>query len=101
MLAYYSLATSTVVTNAALDAFTAIYLTRSLLWSRRLATDKSLNSQGVGRTLVRDAGLRVIQMFSKPGFAHGAPLSGHNQYVGRSLKVNGSFKRDAYIRANS
>lgn len=24
------------------------------------------------------------------------PLSGHNQYVGRTLKVNGSFCRDTY-----
>ncbi|WP_110268630.1 hypothetical protein, partial [Pantoea sp. PNA 03-3] len=33
------------------------------------------------------------------GFTHGDLLRGHNQYVGRSLKVNGSFYRDAYKTA--
>ncbi|QIZ51180.1 hypothetical protein DWG24_10590 [Dickeya zeae] len=36
-------------------------------------------------------------MFGKLGFAHGDLLRGHNQYVGRSLKVNGSVYRDTYI----
>ncbi|HEJ7275655.1 TPA: hypothetical protein SMF98_002280 [Serratia marcescens] len=35
-------------------------------------------------------------MFGESGFTHGDLLTGHNQYVGRSLKVNGSVYRDAY-----
>jgi hypothetical protein len=37
-------------------------------------------------------------MFSESGFTHGDLLRGHNQYVGRSLKVNGAVKRDTYTR---
>lgn len=37
---------------------------------------------------------------SESGFAHNDLLRGHNQYVVRSLKVNGSFKRDAYMTAS-
>jgi len=33
---------------------------------------------------------------SESDFTHGDLLKGHNQYVGRSLKVNGSFYRDTY-----
>ncbi|AUQ27392.1 hypothetical protein C1O30_21125 [Dickeya zeae] len=35
-------------------------------------------------------------MFGESGFTHGDLLNGHNQYVGRSLKVNGSVYRDTY-----
>ncbi|MGP0911316.1 hypothetical protein [Serratia sp. CY81593] len=35
-------------------------------------------------------------MLGESGFAHGDLLRGHNQYVGRSLKVNGSDYRDTY-----
>lgn len=35
-------------------------------------------------------------VFSESGFAHGDRRREENQYVGRSLKVNGSIKRDAY-----
>jgi hypothetical protein len=35
-------------------------------------------------------------VFGESGFTHGDLLTGHNQYVGRSLKVNGSVYRDAY-----
>ncbi|MER5272616.1 hypothetical protein, partial [Serratia marcescens] len=35
-------------------------------------------------------------VFSESGFTHRDLLTGHNQYVGRSLKVNGSVYRDAY-----
>ncbi|QJT78903.1 hypothetical protein C0557_01845 [Kosakonia sp. MUSA4] len=38
-------------------------------------------------------------MFGESGFTHGDLLRGHNQYVGRSLKVNSSFKRDTYSTA--
>lgn len=37
-------------------------------------------------------------VFGESGFAHGDLLKGHIQYVGRSLKVNGPVKRDAYRR---
>ncbi|QFH83761.1 hypothetical protein FR760_02020 [Enterobacter hormaechei] len=40
-------------------------------------------------------------MFSESGFTHGDLLRGHNQYVGRSLKVNGSVKRDTYSNTRS
>ncbi|MBZ6684353.1 hypothetical protein FMJ72_26005 [Klebsiella pneumoniae] len=39
-------------------------------------------------------------MFSESGFTHSDLLRGHNQYVGRSLKVNGAFYRDTYNRLN-
>lgn len=35
-------------------------------------------------------------MFSESDLAHSDLLRGNNQYVGRSLKVNGSFCRDTY-----
>lgn len=62
VLAYYSLASSTVATSAAPgrirrnmpDPVPVVVL-------GRLAVDQSLHGQGVGRALVRDAGLRVIQ----------------------------------------
>ncbi|EMJ5848815.1 hypothetical protein PGN82_09250 [Klebsiella aerogenes] len=36
-------------------------------------------------------------VFSESGFTHGDLLRVHNQYVGRSIKVNGPFCRDTYI----
>jgi len=33
-------------------------------------------------------------VFGESGFAHGDLPQGHNQYAGRSLKMNGSFKQD-------
>lgn len=35
-------------------------------------------------------------VFGESGFTHGDLLQVHNQYVGRSLKVNGSVYRDTY-----
>lgn len=35
-------------------------------------------------------------MVSKSDLTHSDLLREHDQYVGRSLKVNGSFKRDTY-----
>ncbi|QEY56643.1 hypothetical protein FTX45_18315 [Leclercia adecarboxylata] len=35
-------------------------------------------------------------MFSESDLTHSDLLRGHYQYVGRSLKVNGSFCRDTY-----
>ncbi|EAA8525180.1 hypothetical protein EHT53_16415 [Salmonella enterica] len=35
-------------------------------------------------------------VFSESGFMHSDLLRGHNQNVGRPLKMNGSFCRDAY-----
>ncbi|MBU9860952.1 hypothetical protein, partial [Rahnella aceris] len=35
-------------------------------------------------------------VFGESNLTHGDLLRGHNQYAGRSLKVNGSLKRDAY-----
>ncbi|RVS44870.1 hypothetical protein EOL10_29095, partial [Citrobacter freundii] len=33
-------------------------------------------------------------LLAESGFTHGDLLRGHNQYFGRSLKVNGLFHRD-------
>ncbi|UJD99028.1 hypothetical protein FS592_10730 [Serratia plymuthica] len=35
-------------------------------------------------------------MLCESGFTHGVLLRGYNPYVGRSLKMNGSVKRDTY-----
>ncbi|RVR99404.1 hypothetical protein EOL15_19260 [Citrobacter freundii] len=35
-------------------------------------------------------------VFGESGFAHDDLLKRHNQYVGRALKLNGSFWQDAY-----
>lgn len=35
-------------------------------------------------------------VFGESGFRHGDLLRQHNQYVGRSLNVNGPFCRDTY-----
>jgi len=40
-------------------------------------------------------------VLSKSDLTHSDLLRGHNQYVGRSLKVNGSFKRDVYTSADN
>jgi GNAT superfamily N-acetyltransferase len=66
VMAYYSLASSAVMTNAAPGRFRRnmpdpIPVVPVVVLGR-LAVDKSLHSQGVGRALVRDAGLRVIQV---------------------------------------
>ncbi|EGO7643180.1 hypothetical protein EYY90_19035 [Hafnia alvei] len=39
-------------------------------------------------------------MFSESGFTHGDLLQGYIQYVGRSLKVNGSFCKDTYTETS-
>ncbi|GAA3898516.1 GNAT family N-acetyltransferase [Gibbsiella dentisursi] len=63
VLAYYSLASSAVVANAAPGRFRRNMPDPiPVVILGRLAVDKSLHSQGVGRALVRDAGLRVIQV---------------------------------------
>ncbi len=61
VLAYYSLASSAVTTNAAPGRFRR-NMPIPVVVLGRLAVDKSLHGQGVGRALVRDAGLRVIQV---------------------------------------
>lgn len=38
------------------------------------------------------------QVPSESGFSHGDLLRGHNQYVERSLRVNGAVNRDTYSR---
>jgi GNAT superfamily N-acetyltransferase len=61
VLAYYLLASSEVATNAAPGRFRRNMpdpIPIAVLG--RLAADKSFHGQGVGRALVRDAGLRVI-----------------------------------------
>ncbi|QNK07766.1 GNAT family N-acetyltransferase [Enterobacter sp. JUb54] len=63
VMAYYSLASSAVTTNAAPghirrnmpDPIPVVVL-------GRLAVDNALHGKGVGRALIRDAGLRVIQV---------------------------------------
>lgn len=61
--AYYSMASSAVMTNAAPGCFRRNMpdpIPIAVLG--RLAVDTSSHGQGVGRALVRDAGLRVIQV---------------------------------------
>jgi GNAT superfamily N-acetyltransferase len=63
VMAYYSLASSAVMTNAAPGRFRRNMpdpIPIAVLG--RLAVGASLHGQGVGRALVRDAGLRVIQV---------------------------------------
>ncbi|HAT2610110.1 TPA: GNAT family N-acetyltransferase [Kluyvera intermedia] len=61
--AYYSLASSAVTTNTAPGLFRRNMPDPiPVVVLGRLAVDKSLHGQGVGRALVRDAGLRVIQV---------------------------------------
>ena len=63
VLAYYSLASSAVATTAAPGRFRRNMPDPiPIVVLGRLAVDTSLHGQGVGRALVRDAGLRVIQV---------------------------------------
>ncbi|WJV63088.1 GNAT family N-acetyltransferase [Pectobacteriaceae bacterium CE70] len=63
VLAYYSLASSAVMTNAASGRFRRNMPDPiPVIVLGRLVVDKSLHGQGVSRALVRDAGLRVIQV---------------------------------------
>ncbi|PWC14870.1 GNAT family N-acetyltransferase [Brenneria roseae subsp. americana] len=63
VLAYYSLASSAVATLASPGRFRRNMPDPiPVVVLGRLAVDKSLRGQGVGRALVRDAGLRVIQV---------------------------------------
>lgn len=62
-MAYYSLASSAVTTNTAPGRFRRnMPAPIPVVVLGRLAVDKSLHGKGVGRALVRDAGLRVIQV---------------------------------------
>ncbi|EAS2171499.1 GNAT family N-acetyltransferase [Salmonella enterica] len=63
VLAYYSLASSAVATNTAPGRFRRNMSNPiPVVVLGRLAVDQSLRGQGIGRALVRDAGLRVIQV---------------------------------------
>jgi len=63
VMAYYSLASSAVVTNNAPGRFRRNMPDPiPVVVLGRLAVDKSLHGQGLGRALIRDAGLRVIQV---------------------------------------
>ncbi|WP_256800741.1 GNAT family N-acetyltransferase [Klebsiella pneumoniae] len=63
VMAYYSLASSAVTTNTAPGCFRRNMPDPiPVVVLGRLAVDKSLHGKGVGRALVRDAGLRVIQV---------------------------------------
>jgi predicted N-acetyltransferase YhbS len=63
VMAYYSLASSAVMTTAAPGRFRRNMPDPiPVVVLGRLAEDTSLHGQGVGRALVRDAGLRVIQV---------------------------------------
>ncbi len=63
VMAYYSLASSAVTTNTAPGRFRRnMPAPIPVVVLGRLAVDKSLHGKGVGRALVRDAGLRVIQV---------------------------------------
>ncbi|MCE0827648.1 GNAT family N-acetyltransferase [Buttiauxella sp. A2-C2_NF] len=62
VLAYYSLASSAVAPNSAPGRFRRNMPDPiPVVILGRLAVDKSLHGKGIGRALVRDAGLRVIQ----------------------------------------
>lgn len=62
VLAYYALASSAVVVHAAPGRFRRNMPDPiPVVVLARLAVDRSLQSQGIGRALVRDASLRVIQ----------------------------------------
>jgi len=63
VMAYYSLASSAVTTSNATGRFRRNMPDPvPVVILGRLAVDKSLHGQGVGRALVRDAGMRVIQV---------------------------------------
>ncbi|EJL4155298.1 GNAT family N-acetyltransferase [Escherichia coli] len=62
VLAYYSLASSAVETYVATGRFRRnMPEPIPVVVLGRLAIDKSLQGQGIGRAMVRDAGLRVLQ----------------------------------------
>jgi len=62
VFAYYALASSAVTTNAASGCFRRNMPNPiPVVVLGRLAVDKAWHGKGVGRALVRDAGLRVIQ----------------------------------------
>jgi len=68
VLAYYSLASSAVATNAIPGRFPRNMPDPiPIVVLGRLAMDTSLHGQGVGRALVRDAGLRAIQVANTIG----------------------------------
>lgn len=63
VLAYYSLASSAVTTNTAPGRFRRNMPDHiPVVVLGRLAVDQSLRGRGIGRALMRDAGLRVIQV---------------------------------------
>lgn len=63
VMAYYSLASSAVATNTAPGRFRRNMPDPiPVVVLGRLAVDKSLHGQRIGRALMRDAGLRVIQV---------------------------------------
>ncbi|EAS1760695.1 GNAT family N-acetyltransferase [Salmonella enterica] len=63
VLAYYSLASSSVATHTAPGRFRRNMPDPiPIVVLGRLAVDQSLRGRGIGRALVRDAGLRVIQV---------------------------------------
>lgn len=63
VMAYYSLASSAVTMNAAPGRFRRNMPDPiPVVVLGRLAVDRSLHGQGVGRALVRDAGLRIIHV---------------------------------------
>lgn len=63
VMAYYSLASSAVTTNTAPGRFRRNMPDPiPVVVLGRLAVDTTLHGQGIGRALVRDAGLRVIQV---------------------------------------
>lgn len=63
VMAYYSLASSAVTTNTASGRFRRNMPDPiPVVVLGRLAVDTSLHGQGIGRALVRDAALRVIQV---------------------------------------
>lgn len=62
VLAYYALASSAVTVNAAAGRFRRNMPDPiPVVVLGRLAVDQSLHGKGIGRALVQDAGLRVIQ----------------------------------------
>ncbi|XBS69209.1 recombinase family protein [Acerihabitans sp. KWT182] len=82
VLAHYSLASSAVMTTAAPGRFRRNMPDPiQVVVPGRLAVDKLLQGQGVGRALVWDVGLRVIQVDVCP--AHGSDvLSSSSSMVG-------------------
>ncbi|WP_206862736.1 hypothetical protein, partial [Enterobacter chengduensis] len=68
-----------------------------LMWlMKTLLTSGCTNQRGAGQPGFDERQDANDLVFSESGFTHGDLLRGHYQYVGRSLKVNGSFCRDTY-----